>query len=46
MNLNVTCENPECGEENAFFNGECYECPDCNYEWGEFEMDKDEDDED
>lgn len=35
MNLNVDCPNCRC--ESAFFNGVCYECPDCDYEWGEIE---------
>ena len=29
--MNVEC--PKCGAEDAFFNGECYECPSCDYEW-------------
>ena len=34
---------PKCGSEDAFFNGECYECPCCDYEWAadvEFEDDE------
>lgn len=26
-----TC--PNCGAEGAFFDGTCYFCPDCDYEW-------------
>ena len=29
--MNVEC--PKCGSEDAYFNGECYECPCCDYEW-------------
>lgn len=31
--MNTDC--PKCGSENAFFNGVCWECPDCDYEWEE-----------
>jgi len=37
MSLNVDC--PNCGCESAYFNGVCYECPDCDHEWGEFGID-------
>lgn len=30
--LNTEC--PKCHCEDAFFNGVCYECPNCDYEWG------------
>ncbi|AMM52423.1 hypothetical protein TH61_16225 [Rufibacter sp. DG15C] len=33
MSLTVDC--PECHEENAYFNGRYYECPDCGSEWDE-----------
>lgn len=39
MDLNVQCPRPECGSESAFFNGVCYECPECDHEWGEFGID-------
>lgn len=29
----MTIECPKCGSEDAFFNGVCYECPTCDYEW-------------
>ena len=29
--MNTEC--PKCGSEDAFFNGECYVCPCCDYEW-------------
>ena len=29
--MNTEC--PKCGAEDAFFNGECYECPCCDHEW-------------
>lgn len=32
MGLNTDC--PRCGHESAFHNGTCYECPECDYEWG------------
>ena len=38
-------EQENCEHENAFFNGVCYECPECDYEWGEIETDENEDDE-
>ncbi len=28
-----TCICPKCSMENAYFNGVCYECPDCDYKW-------------
>lgn len=37
---------PNCGEENAFFNGICYECPDCGYEWSDESCPQDEEDND
>ncbi len=36
MSLNVDC--PKCNSESAFFNGVCYECPNCDHEWGEIEI--------
>lgn len=30
--MNTDC--PKCGCEDAFFNGVCWECPNCDYEWG------------
>ena len=38
-----TTECPKCGMENAFFNTVCYECPDCDFEWGDID-DEDNDD--
>jgi len=32
MDLNVDC--PKCGSESAYHNGVCYECPNCDHEWG------------
>ena len=29
--MEIVC--PKCYCEDAFFNGECYECPDCGYQW-------------
>ncbi|QZE15188.1 hypothetical protein K4L44_04970 [Halosquirtibacter laminarini] len=29
--LNTDC--PKCQSEDAFYNGACYECPSCGYEW-------------
>jgi hypothetical protein len=31
MEDTVTC--PECGNENAYFDGVLYKCPDCDHEW-------------
>ena len=39
--MSVTC--PKCFSEDAFFNGVCYECPDCDYEWGGVDFDESED---
>jgi hypothetical protein len=44
-----TTECPECSNENAYFNGLNYECPDCGCEWGalnDFESDDNLDDDD
>ncbi len=27
----TTC--PQCDRDNAFYNGVCWECPDCGYSW-------------
>lgn len=32
-----------CGSENAYFNGTCYECPDCGRTWGCIEDDTEDD---
>ena len=39
--MSVTC--PKCFSEDAFFNGVCYECPDCDYEWGGVDFDESDD---
>ena len=26
-------ECPRCHSEDAYHNGVCYECPECDYEW-------------
>jgi len=39
--MNVTC--PKCLMENAYYNGRCYECPDCDYQWDTIELEDDED---
>ncbi len=39
--LNTDC--PNCGSESAFHNGVCYECPECEYEWGCIEDEEKED---
>lgn len=31
--MNNTFECPYCGDEGAYFNGICYECPACGMEW-------------
>lgn len=33
-----------CGQDNAYYNGVCYECPDCGNEWGENEYEESDDD--
>lgn len=38
--MEIQC--PNCGSENAYHNGVCYECPDCDYEWGGDDYDDDE----
>jgi len=30
--MNIVC--PKCQEEDAYFNRVNYECPNCDYEWG------------
>ena len=30
--MEIVC--PNCFNENAYFNGVCYECPDCGNQWG------------
>ncbi|TAG85690.1 MAG: hypothetical protein EAZ20_14455 [Bacteroidetes bacterium] len=44
MELDDNVECPECLSEGAYFDGLCFVCPNCDYEWGEIE-DEDEDDE-
>lgn len=34
-------ECPNCHYEDAYFNGRCYECPDCGYCWTEDDEDDD-----
>jgi uncharacterized Zn ribbon protein len=29
----MTTDCPQCGMENAYFDGTMYVCPDCDYEW-------------
>lgn len=43
--MNTDC--PNCGCEDAYFNGVCYECPNCDHEWhanGSESIDNDEED--
>lgn len=43
--FNVIC--PQCGEENAYFDGAEYYCPDCDYSWdADVEFDESDDDDD
>lgn len=42
--MNIEC--PNCGSENAYYNGVEYECPDCDYTFSDemcFDDDGDED---
>lgn len=48
-NFDDTIECIQCGNENAYFNGNSYECPECGFEWNgdldfdnKFELDEDE----
>jgi uncharacterized Zn ribbon protein len=41
--MHILCTN--CGGENAFHNGVCFECPDCDAEWGDNESLEEYDDE-
>lgn len=39
--MNEEC--PFCGSDNAYHNGDCYICPDCDSEWeDDIEFDDDE----
>ncbi|MDX2191044.1 MAG: hypothetical protein SFY32_14380 [Bacteroidota bacterium] len=40
MELEINC--PNCGMDNAFFNGICYECPDCDFTWNEGSIEEEE----
>lgn len=43
--MNTDC--PNCGCEDAYFNGVCYECPNCDREWhanGSESIDNDDED--
>lgn len=44
--MNLTCECPNCSNDNAYFNGLNYECPDCDYEWSNKDSIFDNDDDD
>ncbi|MCK9293266.1 hypothetical protein M0P25_04280 [archaeon] len=35
----VECSN--CGQDSAYYNGVCFECPDCGYEWEGSEPEED-----
>lgn len=45
--MNTEC--PNCGHDNAYHNGICYDCPDCGYRWDDgldkFDDESNEDDE-
>lgn len=42
--MNTEC--PNCGMDNAYHNGVCYACPDCDYEWPDGLIFDDEEDDD
>jgi hypothetical protein len=44
MNNTITCI--KCQEENAYYNGVIYECPDCDCEWDENQFEYIDDDDD
>jgi uncharacterized Zn ribbon protein len=33
--MEVSC--PNCGSDQAYHNGLCYECPECDFEWSDVE---------
>jgi protein PhnA len=33
MIMEDTCCCPNCNEENAYFDGVVFVCPDCDYQW-------------
>ena len=37
-------ECPNCGFDDCYHNGSCYECPDCGYTWTDDDDEEDEDD--
>ena len=36
-------ECPNCGFDDCYYNGSCYECPDCGYTWTDDDDDEDDD---
>lgn len=36
-------ECPNCGCEDAYFNGRCYECPNCGNRWTDDDEEEDDD---
>lgn len=41
--LNTEC--PNCGCEDAYFNGTTFDCPNCDYEWESDNFELEDDDE-
>jgi uncharacterized Zn finger protein (UPF0148 family) len=38
-----TCTCPNCGMDNAYFDGVVFVCPDCDHEWSDSSDDEDDD---
>jgi uncharacterized Zn ribbon protein len=40
--MTLTTECPRCGCEDGWFDGDHYECPECNHDWGYVYAEEDE----
>lgn len=43
INVFMEIECPNCGCEDAYFNGRCYECPNCGNRWTDDDEEEDDD---
>ena len=44
IDMNIVC--PNCGMDNACFNGAFIDCPDCDFEWPDDLITEDDEDDD